>query len=161
MDHEQATRAPRDRFSAVAGDTTRDLPGRRTFTTSDPRAIRQWAERHNAGPATGEATSSGPRVRDVNDGGVGIRFNFPGFAPFRPISWEEWLDHFRTHELLLVYEEQDERQVADRAQARWHARGEPEGDDWDDWFAAERDLLLTAEGQPPLRYRLIKRRDLV
>lgn len=157
MDHEHATRTPRDRFSAVAGDATRDLPGRRTITTRDPRRIQEWAEQHNARPATGEASSSGPSVRDVNDGGAGIRFNFPGFAPFRPISWDEWLAHFAKHDLLLVYEEQDDGQVAERARARWHARGEPDGDDWDDWFAAERDLQLNTDGQPALRYRLIKR----
>jgi hypothetical protein len=41
---------------------------------------------------------------NVQDGGVGIRFNFPGFGPFRPITWEEWFENFDRHKLTLVYE---------------------------------------------------------
>ena len=56
--------------------------------------IRQWAETRHAAPATGEATPSGPQTVHVNDGGAGVRFNFPGAAAFRPISWEEWFENF-------------------------------------------------------------------
>ena len=49
--------------------------------------IRQWAARHQAVPATGEATSSGPATpMKVTDGGAGLRFNFPGFARFLEID---------------------------------------------------------------------------
>src|SRR5215210_2260207 len=100
-------RTSRDRFAAVAGDPDRDRPGTRTLATSDPDEIMRWAEAHQAQPATGQASTSGPSVRSVNDGGAGIRFNFPGWAPFRPISWEEWLEHFRAHDLALVYTVED------------------------------------------------------
>jgi hypothetical protein len=72
--------------------------------TDDPELIRQWAERHDAHPATGEATESGPATVDVQDGGAGIRFNFPAAARFRPITWDEWFRNFRQHELMFVYE---------------------------------------------------------
>ena len=75
------------------------------FATEDHATIRTWAARRQAEPATGEATASGPSTVDVNDGGAGIRFNFPGAARFRPISWGEWFDHFQQHELLFVFEE--------------------------------------------------------
>lgn len=74
------------------------------LVTDDPELIRAWAERHGAEPATGEATPSGPATVDVHDGGVGIRFNFPGAAPFRPISWEEWMQKFTRDALMFVYE---------------------------------------------------------
>jgi hypothetical protein len=72
--------------------------------TEDRELIRQWAERHDAEPATGEATQSGPATIDVQDGGAGIRFNFPAAARFRPITWEEWFRHFTQHELMFIYE---------------------------------------------------------
>jgi hypothetical protein len=40
----------------------------------------------------------------VNDGGSGLRFNFPGVARFREIDWTEWLDHFNRHDLTFVFE---------------------------------------------------------
>jgi hypothetical protein len=75
------------------------------LTTDDHAVIRKWAERHGAEPATGEATRSGPATRNVQDGGAGIRFNFPGVGVFRPITWDEWLEHFTQHDLLFVYED--------------------------------------------------------
>lgn len=72
--------------------------------TQDPELIRQWADRRGGKPATGEATESGPATVDVHDGGAGIRFNFPGAGPYRPIPWPEWFDNFRTHDLVFVYE---------------------------------------------------------
>src|SRR5688572_19750341 len=72
-----------DRLAAMAGDVPQDRPGVRTMATRDRAEIRRWAAFHKAEPATGEATFSGPAVRDVNDLGAGIRFNFPGFAPLR------------------------------------------------------------------------------
>lgn len=157
MSEEHRVRAVRDRFGAVAGDPLRDRPGTRSTTTDDPAEVTRWAARHGAQPATGQATPSGPSVRDINDGDAGIRFNFPGFAPFRPITWDEWFDHFRQHDLLFVFDEEDRDTVAEIAHARWVARGKPKGSDWEDWFGAERDLQLTAGTRPGFRYRLIKR----
>ena len=85
-------------------DATEQQPGD-VMATDDHELIRQWAARHSAEPATGEATRSGPATRNVQDGGAGIRFNFPGVGAFRPITWDEWLQHFTQHDLLFVYEE--------------------------------------------------------
>lgn len=82
----------------------REQPPTDVMATEDPDVIREWASRHGAEPATGEATPSGPATVDVQDGGAGIRFNFPGAAPFRPIEWDEWLENFRRHGLVFVYE---------------------------------------------------------
>src|SRR6478672_5453923 len=73
-----------------------------SMATRDHNVIRAWAARHRAEPATGEATASGPATIHVNDGGVGIRFNFPGAGRFRPISWTEWLEHFDRNRLPFV-----------------------------------------------------------
>ena len=72
--------------------------------TDDHDLIRAWAARHSAEPATGEATPSGPATRNVQDGGVGIRFNFPGAGMFRPITWDEWFQNFAAFDLIFVYE---------------------------------------------------------
>jgi hypothetical protein len=74
------------------------------LATDDRELIREWGARHGAEPATGEATQSGPATIDVQDGGTGIRFNFPGAAPFRPITWDEWFRNFTRHGLMFVYE---------------------------------------------------------
>ena len=75
--------------------------------TRDHELIRRWAATHRAEPATGESTVSGQGNVDVNDGGAGIRFNFPAAGRFRPITWAEWLDHFEAHELVFVYQRDD------------------------------------------------------
>jgi hypothetical protein len=72
--------------------------------TRDHELIRRWAGRHQAEPATGERTASGDATVTVNDGGAGIRFNFPAAERFRPITWDEWFDNFEAHELVFVYE---------------------------------------------------------
>jgi hypothetical protein len=74
------------------------------MATEDHQLIRAWAQRHSAEPATGEATPSGPAGLDVQDGGAGIRFNFPAAARFRPVTWEEWFQNFTQHGLMFVYE---------------------------------------------------------
>ena len=84
-------------------DAGKQPPGS-VLMTDNRELIREWAARRAAQPATGEATQSGPATVDVRDGGAGIRFNFPGAAPFRPISWEEWFDNFTRHDLMFVYE---------------------------------------------------------
>ena len=127
-----------------------DRRGLRTLTTRDHDLIRQWAARHKAEPATGEQTASGPATVNVTDGGAGIRFNFPGVARFRPISWEEWFDNFDAHGLTFVYEQE----VADRAYEFFQARGGEHGHDKEDWFEAERELDKPATASA--RYRLMK-----
>ena len=77
--------------------------------TRDHEVIRRWAEQRQAEPATGEATNSGPATFKVNDGGAGIRFNFPGAGVFRPISWDEWLANFDLHECAFVYDNDSSR----------------------------------------------------
>ena len=73
--------------------------------TRDHEVIRRWAAERQAEPATGEATSSGSATAArLRDGGAGVRFNFPGLAPFRPISWDEWLENFDHHQCAFVYD---------------------------------------------------------
>jgi hypothetical protein len=120
------------------------------LATRDKDLIRLWAARHHGEPATGEATPSGPATIQVNDGGAGIRFNFPGAARFRPISWDEWFDNFDRYRLVFVYEED----VADRAYELWQHRGGGIGRDQEDWFEAERQLGGPREG-PMARYHFV------
>jgi hypothetical protein len=87
-----------DRHSAT------EQPSDEVMATEDHELIREWAARHHAEPATGEATQSGPATVDVQDGGAGIRFNFPAAAPFRPITWDEWFQNFTQHDLMFVYD---------------------------------------------------------
>jgi len=73
--------------------------------TRDHDLIQQWAALRQAEPATGEETASGGgSSAQVNDGGAGIRFNFPAAGRFRPITWPEWFDNFEAHELVFVFE---------------------------------------------------------
>ena len=123
----------------------------RALATKDHDAIRQWAGRHHAEPATGEATTSGPATITVKDGGAGIRFNFPGFARFRPISWEEWFENFDRHQITFVFEEE----VADRAYEYWQSRGGGDGHDREDWLQAEHEIGGVGRGASA-RYRLVK-----
>ena len=141
--------APYDRFASITGDSLPDPPGVRTQSTRNHEAIRQWAARYRAEPATGEATASGPATVEMNDGGAGIRFNFPGSARFRPISWDEWFDNFDRHNLRFVYEEEDAQQVALRAYKLWQARGSQAGREREDWFEAEAELRRAAGGETP------------
>jgi hypothetical protein len=86
-------------------------PAVAVLATNDHELIRQWAARHKAEPATGEATTSGPATVDVRDGGTGIRFNFPAAARFRPISWDEWFQNFERYDLMFVYDRHVEGQT--------------------------------------------------
>lgn len=90
---------PTDLLPEQDGAQTAHLIG-----TRDPGLIRAWAEHHGAEPATGEATSTGPKTLDVNDQGTGLRFNFPAAARFRPLSWEEWTALFEHGDLVFVFE---------------------------------------------------------
>lgn len=80
--------------------------------TRDHDLIKKWAVERQATPATGEATGSGPATFNVNDGGAGIRFNFPGAGLFRPISWEEWLSNFDDHGCAFVYDTNPSRPLS-------------------------------------------------
>lgn len=136
-----------------AAEVQRELRTERKLATRDKGVIRQWASRHRAEPATGEATASGPATIHVNDGGAGIRFNFPAAARFRPISWDEWFDNFDRYRLVFVYDEN----VADRAYELWERRGGGPGNDQQDWFEAERQLGGPKEGivADSPKYRLV------
>jgi hypothetical protein len=141
-----------------ADDRRRERRGAlRTRATRDRDEIRRWAAEHGAEPATGEATTSGPSIIDVNDGGAGIRFNFPGFARFRPIGWEEWFENFFQHDLVFVFEEIDTAIVAQRAWQFAQSRGAEPGREQEDWFRAEREVKDSASaGASPAAYRLLK-----
>jgi hypothetical protein len=143
----------RDPLSTEAPATSDEPHEIAALTTRDHDLIQRWAARHQAQPATGEATSSGPATVTVNDGGAGVRFNFPGAAQFRPISWDEWFANFDAYGLTFVYEEE----VADRAYGFYEARGGEHGRDQEDWFKAERQLRKP--GVTSARYRLIKERE--
>ena len=103
-----------ERESSIIGEATpvvlltADNPGRHpevaTAATRDHELIRQWAAERHAEPATGERTASGGGTIQIDDGGAGIRFNFPAAGRFRPISWQEWLEYFEGHELVFVFE---------------------------------------------------------
>jgi hypothetical protein len=84
--------------------TEEEQPPGSILATVDPALIREWARRHAAEPATGEATQSGPATVDVHDGGTGIRFNFPAVGKYRPITWDEWFENFRQYDLVFLYE---------------------------------------------------------
>ena len=95
----------RPRVALVTTDTEDREPEIRTRATRDHTLIQRWAARRRAEPATGETTESGTAVPfSVNDQDAGVRFNFPGFARFRPISWAEWFDNFERHDLIFVFE---------------------------------------------------------
>ena len=120
--------------SIASGDVQTTDEGR-SMATRDHDVIRQWAARHSAEPATGEATSSGPATIHVNDGGAGIRFNFPGAARFRPISWEEWFTNMDRHHLVFIYDVE----APDRGHAPWQ-RQDAQEQDHEEWLEAERQL---------------------
>jgi hypothetical protein len=80
--------------------------------TRDHDNIRRWAEQRQAEPATGQATVSGPATHHINDGGAGIRFNFPGAGAFRPISWDEWFQNFDHHSCAFVYDSNSSRPLS-------------------------------------------------
>jgi Protein of unknown function (DUF2934) len=137
----------RDGFSMVASDGHSGTSAIRAIATQDHDVIRQWAARHQAEPATGIETASGPATAHVNDGGTVVRFNFPAAGRFRPITWEEWFEIFDRRRLVFVYEEE----VADRAYELSQARGGEHGHDRDDWVEAERQL--EPAGSSSARYR--------
>jgi hypothetical protein len=143
----------RDGFSTVATSAPLESSTRKAIATHDHDVIRRWAARHQAEPATGIGTKSGPATLHVTDGGSILRFNFPAARRFRSISWEEWFETFDRHRLVFVYEEE----VADRAYELAQARGGAHGHDLEDWFEAERQL--EPSGPSSGRYRILMRSD--
>jgi hypothetical protein len=95
---------PALRVAVVDSQDEDRAPDIRTRATRDRALIKRWAARRSAEPATGEPTRSGAGTVDIQDGDAGIRFNFPGVAPYRPISWDEWFENFDRHDLMFVYE---------------------------------------------------------
>lgn len=135
----------------------RDRSGARTRTTRDHATILHWAATHQAEPATGEASDSGPATVRVNDGAPAVRFNFPGAAPFRPISWDEWLAHFDRHQLTFVYEEPDAARIAVRARELFEQAGSQHGRDRQDWLRAEQEIRRNSGGgSASVGYRIVK-----
>ena len=99
-----ATNPPTRKVTVVSDP---DVP-RVEWSTRNPAVIRRWAQVHQAEPATGEATPSGRAASmRVDDGGSGLRFNFPGAGRFREISWDEWFEHFGRHDLVFVCDDPD------------------------------------------------------
>ena len=92
------------RVAVITRETEHERDDVSTVATRDRELITRWARQRGAEPATGEATESGPGVVDVQDGGAGIRFNFPGVSRYRPMSWDEWFGNFERHDLVFVYE---------------------------------------------------------
>jgi hypothetical protein len=112
----------------VTADNESDHIG--VLATRDHEVVRRWAAHRQAKPATGEATRSGPATINVNDGGAGIRFNFPGVSPqFRAIRWEEWFDAFDQHQLVFVYENFPEQKWPPSTRFRF-----VKADDWPGQF---------------------------
>ena len=106
MDEKGLFSIARDPLCADAKATSHEHREIRALMSRDHGVIKQWAARHKAEPATGEATASGPATVEVNDGGAGIRFNFPNLARFRPITWEEWFRQFDENGLVLIVQEE-------------------------------------------------------
>jgi hypothetical protein len=105
---------PEPRVRSVKSiDTTFHAATELVFTR-DHEMIRRWAAERHADPATGEATTSGPATFKVNDGGAGIRFNFPGVSVFRSITWEEWLANFDRHQCAFVFDSDTSRPLSSR-----------------------------------------------
>jgi len=151
-DNKDPAAASNEESYAAASEKLDRRQAAAAIQTRDHDVIRQWAARHQAVPATGEATSSGPATAiQVTDRGTGLRFNFPGFARFREIGWDEWFTQFDHHELVFIYEEE----IADRAYDISRARGGAPGHDREDWFEAQRQLGGPSAG-PIGRYRIAK-----
>ena len=117
MDTKGQLLQPRKNIPEVTQDGASE-PDSPVVATRDHAIIRRWAAERQAEPATGEATKSGPPTRTVNDGGAGIRFNFPGAGFFRPITWEEWFEHFDRHRLMFVYEQKADDESVPSARYR-------------------------------------------
>jgi hypothetical protein len=100
-------------------------PSTQVAVTRDHELIKRWAAERQAEPATGEATSTGPATVNVQDGGAGIRFNFPGVGAFRSISWDEWLTNFDRHGCAFVYETEPSTPLSSRYRI-------VKADDWKD-----------------------------
>lgn len=68
-----------------------------TLLTRQRVVVEAWARERHAEPATGKGKI------DVNDGGTGLRFNFPGMGRFQPIAWSDWFREFDEFHLVFAY----------------------------------------------------------
>ncbi len=119
---------PDPRISNVSRDKRPD-PDAAVLSTRDHEVIWKWARAHEATPATGEETSSGPAsALKVADGGSALRFNFPALSRFRQISWTEWFDHFDRHHLTFVYDKCEPGEAPSNRYRLVHA------EDWAGWI---------------------------
>lgn len=104
-----------DRRRQVGGGAAdASLSEAEVIATRDHKEIRRWADARDAEPATGEMSKSGPATVSVNDGGAGIRFNFPGVSAFRPITWDEWFENFDRNHLVFLYEKDTDEGPSNR-----------------------------------------------
>ena len=69
-------------------------------TTTDHKAIREWAEAREGKPAIVETTEK--------NGSALLRINFPGYAEdnLKNISWGEFFQIFDDNDLEFLYQEQ-------------------------------------------------------
>lgn len=121
----------RPRIQKVESPDTPIRSSAEVIFTRDHEMIRRWAEERRAQPATGEATGTGPATASVNDGGAGIRFNFPGTSLFRPITWDEWLSNFNEHDCAFVYDHGESRPLSTRYRI-------VKASDWEEFLEADR-----------------------
>lgn len=104
MQRDEPLRPETRHVKHVTRDEPED-PESAVLATRDHDVIQDWARIHEAEPATGEESPSGPASTfTIVDGGSGLRFNFPAVSLFREISWSEWFDHFHRHDLTFVYD---------------------------------------------------------
>ena len=119
---------PERRIAEVSRDKAPD-PDAAVLSTRDHEVIWKWARAHEAEPATGEQTSSGPAsALKVSDGGSGLRFNFPALSRFRQISWTEWFDHFDRNRLTFVFDKSEPGHPPSNRFRLVHA------EDWGGWI---------------------------
>lgn len=88
------------RFKWITAIGQRSDDGRQTLLTRSHEVVQAWAAKRRAEPATGRGKI------DVQDGGTGLRFDFPGMGRFQPISWDEWFKEFDEYDLVFVFREQ-------------------------------------------------------
>lgn len=89
--------AVRFKWVTAVGQVDKDV--HETLLTEERTVIEDWARRRGAEPATGKGKIH------VEDGGSGLRFDFPGMGRFAPLSWDDWFREFEAYKLVFVYRE--------------------------------------------------------
>ena len=146
-----------DRFTSLAGQTPPERPGVRTHVTREHEIIRRWADKHQAEPATGEATPSGPAKIVVNDGGSGIRSIFRDSDRFGQLPGPSGLTISTGTTFCLCSKNRIPRRLR-RAPTNSRARAPVNlGTIETTGFRRKRDRRQGAGGQSPsIRYRIVK-----